>query len=65
MIITIFQTQMLFGFIAAAIFLLYSTVTTLWANSADDTLMILFLFSQEIGFDISCKCSPMETICMK
>ena len=38
---------------------------TLWANSADDKLMIIFLFSQKTGFDISCKLSPMETICMK
>ena len=41
------------------------TFTTLWANSAIDKLMI-FLFSfQKTGFDISCKLSPMETICMK
>ena len=26
---------------------------------------IFFLFSQETGLDISCKLSPMETICMK
>ena len=31
------------------------TFTTFWANSADDKLMIFFLFAQEIGFDISCK----------
>ena len=24
-----------------------------------------FYFSQETGFDISCKLSPLETICMK
>ena len=29
--------------------------TALWANLADDKLMIFFLFSQETGFDISCK----------
>ena len=27
--------------------------------------MIFFLFSQKIDFDISCKLSPEETICMK
>ena len=40
--------------------------TTLWAKSADDKLMIFFLtFFQKTAFDISCKLSPMETICMK
>ena len=29
------------------------TLTTLWANSADDKLMIFFLFPQKTGFDIS------------
>ena len=55
------------------------TFTTLWPNSADDKLMIFFLFFfQKTGFDMSCKLSPMktgfdisyklsllETICMK
>ena len=39
--------------------------TTLWANSADNKLMIYFLFSQKTGFDIACKLSLMEAICMK
>ena len=39
--------------------------TTLWANSADDKLIIFFLFLPEIGFDISCKLSPLEIICKK
>ena len=26
---------------------------------------IVFLFSQKTGFDVSCKLSPVETICMK
>ena len=26
---------------------------------------IFLIFSQKIGFDISCKLFPMETICMK
>ena len=35
----------------------------LWVKySADD---ILKYFSQKTGFDISCKLSPMEVICMK
>ena len=37
--------------------------TTLWANSTDDKLMIVF--TQKIGFHISCKLSPKETICRK
>ena len=38
---------------------------TLWAYLADNKLMIFSFFSQKIGFDISCKLSPEETICMK
>ena len=34
------------------------------ANSADK-LVIFFLFFPENRFDISCKLSPLETICMK
>ena len=41
------------------------TFTILWANAADDKLTIFLLFFSEIGFDISCNLSPMETICMK
>ena len=41
------------------------TVTSFCANSADDNLVIFFLFFPETGFDISCKLSPVETICMK
>ena len=33
--------------------------------SADDILKYFFLFSQKTGFDILCKLSPLETICMK
>ena len=40
--------------------------TTLWVKiSADDILKYFFLFYQKIEFDISCKLSPLETICMK
>ena len=39
------------------------TFTTLWANSADDKLIIfLSYFSQKTGFDSSRKLSPKETI---
>ena len=41
------------------------TFTTLWANAADNKLIIVSLFSRKIGFDFSCKLSPKETICMK
>ena len=41
-----------------SVFILFDyslTFTTLWAYSADEKLIIFFLFSQKIGFDISCK----------
>ena len=41
------------------------TFTTLLANSPDDKLIFFFLFCQTTEFDISCKLSPLETICMK
>ena len=41
------------------------TFTTLWAYSADKKLVIFFLFFPENRIDISCKLSPVETICMK
>ena len=40
------------------------TFTTLWADS-EDKLVIFSYFSKKTGFDISCKLSLMETICMK
>ena len=40
------------------------TISALWGDSADDKLMTFFYFSQKTGFDISCKLSPVETICM-
>ena len=45
----------------------FLTFTNLWADSADDKLMIVFLFFffQKTGFDTSCKLSPFERICMK
>ena len=33
--------------------------------TADSILKYFFLFSQKTVFDISCKLSPLETICMK
>ena len=46
--------------------LLYElTLTTQWADSADDKLVIFFLFFLENRSDTSCKLSPKETICMK
>ena len=33
--------------------------------SADDILKYCSYFFQKMGFDISCKLSPLETICMK
>ena len=43
----------------------YFNHSTLWAYSADDKLIKFFLFFQKTGFGISCKLSPLETICMK
>ena len=40
-------------------------ISTLGKISADDILKYLLYFSQKTGFDMSCKLSPMETICMK
>ena len=45
-----------------------TTLHNLPANSADDKLMIFFLFfffPQKTDFNISCKLSPPETICKK
>ena len=36
-----------------------------WVKFSADDNEIFFLFSQKTGFDISCKLSPKETICMK
>ena len=41
------------------------TFGTLWENSAGNALMIVFLFWQKTGVDISWKLSPEETIFMK
>ena len=50
------------GDIKSSIFTFY---TTPLANSAEDKSMIFFYyFSQQTGFDIACKLSPLETICM-
>ena len=47
------------------IMIIIITFTTLCAYSADDKLVIFFLFSRKTGFDISCNLSPLEKICMK
>ena len=40
-------------------------LSTLGKISADDILKYFSIFFQKTRFDISCKLSPMETICMK
>ena len=40
-------------------------LSTLVIFSADDILKYFSYFSQKKGFDISCKLSPNETICLK
>ena len=51
----------------AAICVHFNCLTlALWVKfSADDILKYFSYFSQKTGFDISCKLSPYETICMK
>ena len=40
--------------------------TILSANSADEELIMFFsYFFKKIGFEISCKLTPKESICMK
>ena len=41
------------------------TIATIWANSAGDTLISFSYFTHKVDFDISCKLSPRETICLK
>ena len=52
-----------------ALFLLKNNILNLYrllADSADNKLVIFFLiFPRKTGSDISCKLSPMETICMR
>ena len=40
-----------------------STLGKIFSFSADDILKYFPYFYQKTGFDISCKLSPMETIC--
>ena len=40
-------------------------LSTLGKFSADDIFKYFSYFSQKTGYDISCKLSPKETICMK
>ena len=52
-------------FVKNKCFLVPLAFTTLLANSADDKFVTVFLFFKKTGFDILCKLSPMETVCMK
>ena len=40
------------------------TLSMLEKKSADDNLIYIPYFTKKIGFEISCKLSPLETICM-
>ena len=43
----------------------YLTFTTLWENSSEYINWYFFsYFSQKIGFEISCKLSSLETVCL-
>ena len=46
-------------------FLMTHLNTTFLANSADNKLKYFSYLSKRTGSDISCKLSPVETICMK
>ena len=50
------------GWFIGCVTLAFSTV---WTNSADDILISFSFFKKKRDFDISCKLSPNETICMK
>ena len=41
------------------------TLSILWTIPADDKLITFSYFPKKIGFNISCKLSPHETICME
>ena len=45
--------------------LLNALIACLVKISTEDILKYVSYFFQKIGFDISCKLSPQETICMK
>ena len=59
------------NYINTAFYLALGEFTTVWANSVDDKLMIFFFmfffffFLKKTGFDIPCKLSPLETLCIK
>ena len=55
-----------FNFVFHEIGTLADLCLALWVKySADDILKYFFYFSQKIGFVMSCKVSPNETICTK
>ena len=57
--------QILFFFFTSAIFTFYTKCSTLNKNFSRWHFEIFFLFFLENWFDILCKLSPMETICIK
>ena len=44
---------------------MYRGEIALWVQKSADDFIFFYLFFQEIGFDISCKSSSLETISMK
>ena len=60
-IVTIFRVNTYFVLYFWYLISMSLNITTLWANSADDKLVIYFIISHKTGFEIS----YWETICMK
>ena len=38
------------------------TITTFWANAADNRSVVFFSFAQKLGFDISCRFSQGDNL---
>ena len=38
------------------------TVTTFWANAADNRPVVFFSFAQKLGFDVSCRFSQGDNL---
>ena len=55
------HTRLVIRFDASIALTIYHSL----ANSADEKLMIFFYYSHKTWFGISCKLSPLETICKK
>ena len=60
----IYVLQILVNLVLSVMYYI-NILSTLWAKSADDRLLIFLLFFHKTEIDISCKLSPVETICMK